>query len=575
MGILDNDFKAAFDFMTLDWVFKVLKAKGLDQTAIDTLERLYSNNLTVVVVNNIPGRSIRNNYMSIRQGDRPSSTLFCFGIDPHITWLERRLSGILIYKQAALGPLLPGAIFQPQVEARYKVLGYIDDIKPAVTSMNEFKIIDRGAAIFEAASGCILHRDPMSNKVKLLPLGRWKDSLQQEDLPVRYIAISEHLDMVGVQLKSTYTQTRKVNGDILQEKVSKKTGSWKGGKFMSLSLRSHSLNTYCLSQVWFKCGSINLREGDVSKINSALKSWLFADLLVKPGEVALYRPRKQGGLGLLSVKYKAMAVFIRSFMETAIDNKFIINPYHNALYKHYIEENRVVPIPPRCPYLSEEIINNIKEVKNESILNISTLSSGGWYKVLVENNITTTLDDQGRRTLKQCKAEINHPHVNWEVSWRRAALNGLSSEDHSFLWKLLHNILPTQERQHRLGINNTVSPNCNRCDQEEVDEPCHALITCSQNNEVSNWLLQRVQPLVPGLTPQQLVLLNLGDLPEEQNLPVTWLIAKTLNYIWSQRCRQKKPTLHETRATLEAEILILRKSRYQESSRILDDIIGR
>ena len=174
---------------------------------------------------------------------------------------------------------------------------------------------------------------------------------------------------------------------------------------MSLSLRPHSLNTYCLSQVWFKCGSINLREGDISKINSDLKSWLFADLLIKPGEVALHRPRRQGGLGLLSVKYKAMAVFIRSFIETAIDNRFLINPYPNALYKHYIEDNRVNPIPPRCPYLSEEIINNIRVVKNESILNICTLSSGGWYKVLVENNITTTLDDQGRRTLKQCKAK--------------------------------------------------------------------------------------------------------------------------------------------------------------------------
>ena len=76
VGILDNDYKAAFDFMVLHWVFKVLQAKGLDQTVIDRLSRLYSNNLTVVVVNKIPGKCITNNYMSIRQGDRPSSTLF-------------------------------------------------------------------------------------------------------------------------------------------------------------------------------------------------------------------------------------------------------------------------------------------------------------------------------------------------------------------------------------------------------------------------------------------------------------------------------------------------------------------
>ena len=64
--------------------------------------------------------------------------------------------------------------------------------------MNEFHTIDRGAALFEAASGCALHRDPLSGKVKFLPLGRWKGNLQQEDLPVNYIALSDHLDMVGV-----------------------------------------------------------------------------------------------------------------------------------------------------------------------------------------------------------------------------------------------------------------------------------------------------------------------------------------------------------------------------------------
>ena len=39
-GILDNDYMAAFDYMVLTWVFKVLKAKGLDQKVIDRLESI-------------------------------------------------------------------------------------------------------------------------------------------------------------------------------------------------------------------------------------------------------------------------------------------------------------------------------------------------------------------------------------------------------------------------------------------------------------------------------------------------------------------------------------------------------
>ena len=207
VGILDNDYKAAFDYMVLHWVLKVLLAKGLDPVVINRLKSIYSDNFTIVVVNNIHGKCFPNNYWSIRQGDRLSSGFFCYGIDPHLVWLERRLTGIPIYKQLTLGPALPGKESDLEIEENYKVIGYIDDIKPAITCMNEFTLVDTGSSIFEAASGCILHRDPSSGKVKFLPLGRWKGTLQQEDLPVNYIALSEHLDKVGVQLKATYTQT--------------------------------------------------------------------------------------------------------------------------------------------------------------------------------------------------------------------------------------------------------------------------------------------------------------------------------------------------------------------------------
>ena len=139
----------------------------------------------------------------------------------------------------------------------------MDDVKPSISSMHEFTIVDQGSAIFEAASGCVLHRDPTSGKVKFLPLGRWRGTLQQEDLPVRYIVMSEHLDMVGVKLMATAQKTRKINCDELQDRVQKTIGPWRGGKFMPLTSRPHSINTYCLSKIWFRTSSINLRLCDL------------------------------------------------------------------------------------------------------------------------------------------------------------------------------------------------------------------------------------------------------------------------------------------------------------------------
>ena len=91
IGLLDNDYLAAFDHMVLLWVVKVLRARVLVEEVISHIKNLYCNNFTIVVVNNILGPRIENKHWSIRQGDIQSSILFCYGIDPHLYWLENRL----------------------------------------------------------------------------------------------------------------------------------------------------------------------------------------------------------------------------------------------------------------------------------------------------------------------------------------------------------------------------------------------------------------------------------------------------------------------------------------------------
>ena len=387
VGILDNDYQSAFDYMVLTWVFQVLEAKGLDKEVINIIRNLYNNNLTIVVVNNVQGRCFLNTRWSIRQGDRPSSFLFCYGLDPHLDWLENRLKGITIYQSNFFSPSTS--------KETYKLMAYVDDIKPSITSMQEFTTVDRGSALFQSASGCKLNRDPASGKVKFLPLGRWRGTLTVEDLPVNYILISEHLDMVGVKLKASFIQTRKVNCDELQEKVSNVIRPWKGGKFMPLSQRSHSINTYCLSKVWFKCPSVNLRACDFIKFSAIIKSWLFQDQLEKPEDFVLYRPRCHGGLGLLHAECKSIALLIRSFIAPAANPTFRKNLFHQALYKWHVLCDRSILNPGSSPYYDEHFFQKIKAVKEEGLLNVTTMSSSTWYKVLLENSVTHRLDENG------------------------------------------------------------------------------------------------------------------------------------------------------------------------------------
>ena len=105
---------------------------------------------------------------------------------------------------------------------------------------------------------------------------------------------------------------------------------------------------------------MDLRVTDIKKISADIKSWLFADQLEYPEEFVLHRPRNSGGLGLLNIKYKAMAELTRSFMETAQNSNFNTNLHHQALYLWNVEERRDIPEPVKIPYMSEEVWDSIR-----------------------------------------------------------------------------------------------------------------------------------------------------------------------------------------------------------------------
>ena len=182
----------------MSWVERVLAKKGLHSDVINRMRRYYKNWVTIPVINNIQGKKIQNTRRTLRQGDCPSSIWFNYGIDPLIVYLDKRLQGITILSSPVSGPAMKHhkRKLQP-IESRYSVIGYCDYIKPAVTSIKELHIIDQGARLFENASGCCLHQDPKSDKCKILLLGGWSD-LHQDQIPLDYLKISDHLDMLGV-----------------------------------------------------------------------------------------------------------------------------------------------------------------------------------------------------------------------------------------------------------------------------------------------------------------------------------------------------------------------------------------
>ena len=96
-ALLDLDFQAAFDNTVFEWVFCVLRKKGLSENVISVIKNIYSDRITVPVVNNILCSAIKNIRNTLAQGCPSSMNWFAYGIDPLLIYLERRLQGIPIY----------------------------------------------------------------------------------------------------------------------------------------------------------------------------------------------------------------------------------------------------------------------------------------------------------------------------------------------------------------------------------------------------------------------------------------------------------------------------------------------
>ena len=575
-GLLDLDFMAGFDWLDMNWVYLVLAKKGVSQEVINRIIRVYSHSLTVVVVNNVQGKAFPNNRGSLRQGDVPSMFWFAVGIDPLLFYLDKRLSGIPLTSLPVSGPTgeKSNSPVLPPMMQLYKVIAYADDVKPGITSMQEFLLVDRACALLERASGVKLHRDPSAGKVKFLALGRWRGTLSQEDIP-QFIRLSDHLDFLGVELRATFTQTRKVNGEQLQTRVSNTIGPWKSGKFMPLTLRPFSANTYVLAKVWFKCSSMNLRVQDITGINSQVKSWMYQDCFEKPNELVLYRDAKEGGLGLLNVKMRALACLIRTFLETAANPSFRHSLLHEILFRYHVLDDTGLNDPGMPPYYDDQFFKTIKHYHEHSPLNIAVMSLKQWYTVLMEDNVLMSpATDNSPQCLLPIRVELLSPTIDWPNTWRLIRVKGLSSELSTFIFKLLHCLLPTQVRVARLGAAANPTPGlCLHCQLEEEDAT-HAFFSCPHSNIAGLALLGWVQGAVPDLSPERAVQLQLGDdLPQEDELAVVYLLALGLKFIWEARISRKQIVLHQMRSELEARITILRKSKHKETAIKMNELL--
>ena len=178
--------------------------------------------------------------------------------------------------------------------------------------------------------------------------------------------------------------------------------------------------------------------------------------------------------------------------------------------------------------------------------------------------------DGNTREFHTFKAELASPSTHWSLSWSLCRQPGLSPELSSFLWKMLLDLLSTQQKLYKMGAN--LSPICKLCKQD-TGSLQHELLDCNLNDNTGQLLLTTMQTQIPSLTAASLLHLEFSNLEEKMHLPATLLTAVTLSCIWKERTTSSKVRAYQVCSELEQTINLLRTTRLANASEDLQRML--
>ena len=164
---------------------------------------------------------------------------------------------------------------------------------------------------------------------------------------------------------------------------------------------------------------------------------------------------------------------------------------------------------------------------------------------------------EGILQLKTCRVERLFPLNDWETTWKRCRLPSLGPNLSSFLFLVVHELLPTQARLSKADP--SLNGICRMCTENVIDDLQHSLIQCDFNYGIGKKIIQCASQ---SKAQTHLSIMKLNFITQQDNvLPVLLILAIVWKEIWEKRKIFQRPELFTIRAKLEAQISILRETR--------------
>lgn len=488
--LVSLDFKRAFDNVSHSYLFESLKWHGFSEKFISYIKILYTDISAVLLINGFltPGIAIKK---SIRQGCPASMALFTLAINPLLYKLYNCVTGINI------------------ADNRFTVASYADDVTVMVASNQDLQNMWHTVFQFSDISGLQLNPE----KSKALLVGKWNITPA-----IPHVHTVDNLTVLGITFTNKIETIQPKNWDPLVNKVKLLA---KDMYFRDLCLyqRSWVIHQYILSQLWYKAQVIPLSKNHARQITSAILWYLWQGSIFKVPYSTLCLPPTSGGIGLINIELKCLSLFLGR-------NKLLQENQTNFTAVWF--EFWHTQIDMRIPLDIRIIPTNFSYLKvfiqewcylDRTKLNTSSLN----------RHIYTQLLSGLPKVKMRIERHLNQ-NINISQIWKNIDIKGIPIHVKSVWYSIIHDILPSRERLHRIFMIET--DKCPYCNNTETI--LHRVFECHILQAMWDQSTIYLQCLLPAnhvwLYPYKLLWPDFCFSPHSKHKAVLWIIAHTLYY---------------------------------------------
>ena len=499
-AIASFDMDHAFDRAFIPYIVQVLKHMNFGDKFIRIIIDSHTDITTQFILNGLT-EAIKLLF-SFRQGDPISMLLYLIYIEPLLVKLGKELHGLHF----------PNF---PEVDE-----DYCDDVELLIESDEDLIKANDIFEKFESFAGAILNR---SNKSKIMGIGGFQG---RKEWPLPWLKVEERLKIFGVYIYPTYQQILTENWNDLLAKFR--------GKLFSLNLRSLDtfqqrvdvLQIFGTSKLWYLCQVLPLPGHLAAKFEYIIWRFVWVGKLEKLAMDEIKNPREQGGLNIVCVRSKADALFLRQtcrlLAEPDLNSykhlKFWIGLYLEVALPDMGGGDHAEVTPPYFNHLQELFL----EAHANEIIDVKSLNSVPAKEIYQE--FTTTFPPP--------KVIYKYGNLPWNEIWNRLNKPVISSHVRDIMFLVIHNILPTRDRLHRLN-----QCRSDQCDQGDgIEDVEHLFTSCVRTQVAWAWCRRKIMHLMPDLPayPSNFELIHLAydSMMDEE---ILWLVSQYCAYVYDQK----------------------------------------